>query len=127
MNRSRHKVNRRGAAGAPASTWRHGALKRLPIASAVSAALAGVPVAHAQENKQGGALEEVVVTGYTEQRRGDITGGVSTVNVEATQRQSGASVLQRLDAAVPGVTVVNSGSPGSRSTVRIEANPSLRK
>ncbi len=49
-------------------------------------------------------LEEVVVTGYTEQRRGDITGGVSSVNVEATQRQSGASVLQRLDAAVPGVT-----------------------
>jgi TonB-dependent SusC/RagA subfamily outer membrane receptor len=71
-------------------------------------------------------LEEVVVTGYTETRRGDITGGVSTVNVESTQRQSGASVLQRLDAAVPGVTVVNSGSPGSRSTVRIRGISSFQ-
>jgi len=71
-------------------------------------------------------LEEVVVTGYTEQRRGDITGGVSTVNVESTARQTGASVLQKLDAAVPGVTVVNSGSPGSRSTVRIRGISSFQ-
>src|SRR5207248_4221172 len=62
MTRNRHKINRRGGTRAPASTWRHGALKRLPIASAVTAALAGVPVAHAQESKQAGGLEEVVVT-----------------------------------------------------------------
>ena len=71
-------------------------------------------------------LEEVVVTAYTEQRRGDITGAVSSVNVESTQRQTGASVLQRLDAAVPGVTVVASGSPGSRSTVRIRGISSFQ-
>ena len=57
-------------------------------------------------------LEEVVVTAYTEQRRGDITGAVSSVNVESAQRSMGASVLQRLDAAVPGVTVAASGAPG---------------
>src|SRR5437867_10884957 len=68
MNRSRHKVNRRGGAGAPACTWRHGALKLLPIASAVTAALAGVSVAHAQESRQGGTLEEVVATA---QKRSD--------------------------------------------------------
>ena len=61
-------------------------------------------------------LEEVVVTAYTEQRRGDITGAVSSVNIASAQKQTGASVLQRLDAAVPGVTVAASGSPGSRST-----------
>src|SRR5439155_20980320 len=64
-------------------------------------------------------LEQVVVTAYTEQRRGDITGAVSSVNVENAQKQTGASVLQRLDVAVPGVTVAASGSPGARSTVRI--------
>jgi TonB-dependent starch-binding outer membrane protein SusC len=64
-------------------------------------------------------LEEVVVTGYTEQRRGDITGGVASVNVAAATKQTQASVLKSLDAAVPGVTVQSSGSPGSRSTVRI--------
>src|SRR5207302_350879 len=34
--------------------------------------------------------------------------------------------LQRLDAAVPGVTVVSSGSPGSRSTVRIRGISSFQ-
>jgi TonB-linked SusC/RagA family outer membrane protein len=71
-------------------------------------------------------LEEVVVTAYTEQRRGDITGAVSSVNVESAQRSMGASVLQRLDAAVPGVTVAASGAPGSRSTVRIRGVTSFQ-
>jgi TonB-linked SusC/RagA family outer membrane protein len=64
-------------------------------------------------------LQEVVVTGYTTQRRGDITGAVSSVNLEPVVAKSSVSVLQRLDGAVPGVTVNNSGSPGSRSTVRV--------
>ena len=71
-------------------------------------------------------LEEVVVTAYTEQRRADITGAVSSVNVESASRQTGASVLQRLDVAVPGITVVASGSPGSRSTVRIRGISSFQ-
>jgi len=64
-------------------------------------------------------LQEVVVTGYTAQRRTDITGAVSSVDLASTNRQTSTSVLQRLDGRVAGVTVNNSGSPGSRSTVRI--------
>ncbi|MFN2572111.1 MAG: SusC/RagA family TonB-linked outer membrane protein [Gemmatimonadales bacterium] len=64
-------------------------------------------------------LQEVVVTGYTSQRRADITGAVASVNLESVDRQTSSSVLQRLDGRVAGVTVENSGSPGSRSTVRI--------
>ena len=72
-------------------------------------------------------LEEVVVTAYSEeQRRGEITGAVSGVNMETVARQTGASVLQRLDASVSGVTVDNSGSPGSRSTVRIRGISSFQ-
>ncbi len=71
-------------------------------------------------------LEEVVVTAYTEQRRADITGAVASVNVEAANKQTGASVLQRLAGAVPGVTVQASGSPGSRSTVRIRGVSSFQ-
>ena len=71
-------------------------------------------------------LEEVVVTAYTEQRRADITGAVASVNLDATQRQTSASVLQRLDATVTGVTVENSGSPASRSTVRIRGISSFQ-
>jgi len=72
-------------------------------------------------------LEEVVVTAYSEsQKRSEITGAVSGVNVEQVQKSTGASVLQRLDAAVPGVTVDASGSPGSRSTVRIRGVSSFQ-
>jgi TonB-linked SusC/RagA family outer membrane protein len=70
-------------------------------------------------------LEEVVVTGYTEQRRGDITGAVASINIESAQRPTTASILQRLD-AVPGITVASSGSPGSRSTVRIRGISSFQ-
>ena len=71
-------------------------------------------------------LEQVVVTAYTEQRRGDITGAVSSVDIASAQKQTSASVLQRLDAAVPGVTVVAGGSPGARSTVRIRGISSFQ-
>jgi TonB-linked SusC/RagA family outer membrane protein len=71
-------------------------------------------------------LEQVLVTAYTEQRRGDITGAISSVDIAQAQKQTSASVLQRLDVAVPGVTVVASGSPGSRSTVRIRGVSSFQ-
>ncbi|MBA3342847.1 MAG: SusC/RagA family TonB-linked outer membrane protein [Gemmatimonadaceae bacterium] len=70
-------------------------------------------------------LEEVVVTGYTEQRRGDITGAVANVDVASVARPTGASVLQRLD-VVPGITVASNGTPGSRSTVRIRGISSFQ-
>src|SRR5690242_327566 len=71
-------------------------------------------------------LQEMVVTAYAEQRRADITGAVASANVETVQQQTGASVLQRLDVAVPGVTVNASGSPGARSTVRIRGISSFQ-
>jgi len=71
-------------------------------------------------------LEEVVVTAYTEQRRGDITGAVSSVNIEQATKQTQSSVLKAMDATVPGVTVSTSGSPGSRNTVRIRGISSFQ-
>ena len=71
-------------------------------------------------------LPDVVVTGYTTQRRQDVTGAASTVDVQSIERQSGASALQRLDGRVAGVTVDNGGSPGSRTTVRIRGISSFQ-
>jgi TonB-linked SusC/RagA family outer membrane protein len=71
-------------------------------------------------------LEEVVVTAYTTERRADITGAVATVNVDAVARPTTASVLQRLTANVPGVSVEASGSPGSRTTVRVRGISSFQ-
>ena len=64
-------------------------------------------------------LDELIVTGYSTQRRADITGAVTSIDIESASRQTSASVLQRLDGRVSGVTVDAGGSPGSRSTVRI--------
>ena len=71
-------------------------------------------------------LDPVIVTGYTAQKRADITGAVGSVNMEGAQQQTSTSVLQRLDGRVPGVQVENSGSPGSRTTVRIRGVSSFQ-
>src|SRR5216110_2317113 len=71
-------------------------------------------------------LPEVVVTGYTTQKRADITGAVATVDVAGIQQQTSTSVLQRLDGQVSGVTVEAGGSPGSRTTVRIRGVSSFQ-
>ena len=72
-------------------------------------------------------LDPVIVTGYTAQKRADITGAVSSVPMEGTaSQQTSTSVLQRLDGRVPGVQVENSGSPGSRTTVRIRGVSSFQ-
>ena len=71
-------------------------------------------------------LPDVVVTGYTTQRRQDITGAASTVDVQSIDRQSGASSLQRLDGRVAGVTIDDGGSPGSRTTIRIRGISSFQ-
>jgi TonB-linked SusC/RagA family outer membrane protein len=71
-------------------------------------------------------LDEIVVTGYTEQRRADITGAVAVVDAEALNKETSASALQRLDGKAAGVTVENSGSPGGRTTVRIRGASSFQ-
>ena len=71
-------------------------------------------------------LDPVIVTGYTSQRRTDITGAVASVNVEDAAKQTSTSMLQNLDGRVSGVTVDNSGSPGSRTTVRIRGVSSFQ-
>ncbi len=71
-------------------------------------------------------LDAVVITGYTEQRRADITGAITTVEMPSLERQTSASVLQRLDGRVPGITVNASGNPGGRSTVRIRGVSSFQ-
>ena len=54
-------------------------------------------------------LDDILATGYAEQRRGDITGAVSYVDVASTSRQNTTSVLKRLAGRAAGVTVEASG------------------
>ncbi|MCK5692199.1 MAG: carboxypeptidase-like regulatory domain-containing protein, partial [Bacteroidales bacterium] len=60
------------------------------------------------------ALDEIVVTGYTSMRRGDITGAVAIVDMEEMNQITSASVLQKLEGRAAGVQVNVNGQPGSR-------------
>ncbi|MDX1641010.1 MAG: SusC/RagA family TonB-linked outer membrane protein, partial [Balneolaceae bacterium] len=71
-------------------------------------------------------LDELIVTGYSSQRQADITGAVSTVQVEDLARNNSASVLQQMEGRVAGVTFTSNGSPGSRNVVRIRGISSFQ-
>jgi TonB-linked SusC/RagA family outer membrane protein len=65
------------------------------------------------------ALQEVVVTGYTAQRKREITGAVGVVETEKLVAIPVGNVANQLQGRTSGVTVVGDGQPGSTSKVRI--------
>jgi len=65
-------------------------------------------------------LNEVVVTGYTSQRKKDISGAVAVVDLtDAKKIPTGGSSDQILQGQAAGVTVVTGGQPGAGSSVYI--------
>ncbi len=66
-----------------------------------------------------GSLDEIVVTGYTAQKKKDITGAVAVVDVGDAKKIPATSSEQLLQGQAAGVTVINSGAPGAASTVFI--------
>jgi len=64
-------------------------------------------------------LSEIVVTGYTSQRKKDITGAVSVVSAKELTAVPAASVTQMLQGRASGVTVGNDNSPGGGTMVRV--------
>ena len=65
------------------------------------------------------ALEEVVVTGYTSQRKADLTGAVSTVSVSELAKQNENNPMKALQGRVPGMNISADGNPSGAATVRI--------
>ncbi|MEK9603092.1 MAG: TonB-dependent receptor [Flavobacteriaceae bacterium] len=72
-------------------------------------------------------LEEVVVVGYGTVLKKDVTGSLSTVEVESEVANQSTSIDQLLQGRAAGVQVIqNSGSPGSGISVKIRGTNSLR-
>ncbi len=65
------------------------------------------------------SLNEVVVTGYTAQRKKDLTGAVTVVKVADLNKQPTAQIENQLQGQASGVTVIGSGQPGQAPMVRI--------
>ena len=64
-------------------------------------------------------LEEVVVVGYSQQTRGDITGSVASVDMEEALKVPVVNAAEALQGRVTGVQVVSNGSPGAAPNVNI--------
>lgn len=65
------------------------------------------------------SLDEVVVTGYSVDKRRESTGAISTVKTKDLTTVPSASVEQQLQGRVAGLTVVTTSQPGSASQIRV--------
>ena len=64
-------------------------------------------------------LDEVVVVGYSTQRKADLTGSVSVVNTKDLSTSANTDPMRALQGKVPGMTITTDGSPVGAGTVRI--------
>lgn len=77
-----------------------------------------------KENSE--VLDEVVVVGYGQMKRSDMTGSVASVSDAAIKKSVPTSIDQVLAGRAAGVTIqANSGTPGASSTIRIRGINSL--
>jgi TonB-linked SusC/RagA family outer membrane protein len=65
------------------------------------------------------SLNEVVVTGYTTQRKADLTGAVSVVSVSELAKQNENNPMKALQGRVPGMNISADGNLAGAATVRI--------
>lgn len=70
-------------------------------------------------------LTEVIVTGYTSQRKKDITGAVSVVKAEELISIPAITAENQLQGRAAGVNIVTNSAPGQVSTVRIRGYASF--
>ncbi|WP_242457817.1 carboxypeptidase-like regulatory domain-containing protein [Pedobacter sp. BS3] len=72
------------------------------------------------------SLEQVVVVGYGTQKRKDLTGTIASVQGEEIERFTTTNPVAALQGKVPGMTITNAGSPGSKPTVRLRGISSTK-
>ena len=71
-------------------------------------------------------LDELVVTGYTQERRRFVSGAIASIKPEAVKEVPVTQIQDVLRGRTPGVLIVqNSGTPGSAMTVRIRGSSSI--
>ena len=72
------------------------------------------------------SLQEVVVIGYGEVAKRDLTGAVSTISKDVVSKTQATTIEQVLQGRAAGVNIIsNDGSPGGGITINIRGNGSL--
>jgi len=74
------------------------------------------------ENTQ---LQEVIIIGYGTQKVKDLTAPIVSLKGEELNKQMTSNVMQALQGKVAGVQIINSGIPGSGSSVKIRGVGSI--
>ncbi len=64
-------------------------------------------------------LNEMVVVGYTVEKKADLTGAVAVVDTKALKTASDPDPIRALQGKVPGMTITTNGSPSGTGTIRI--------
>ena len=72
------------------------------------------------------SLEEIVIVGYGQQKKKDITGSISSVSQREIANQPAASIDNLLQGRAAGVQISqSSGAPGGRTSIRIRGASSI--
>jgi TonB-linked SusC/RagA family outer membrane protein len=79
----------------------------------------GQTVVDAKLNEESKALNEIVVVGYSTQKRKDLTGAITVVNVGDMNKNPTGSINEQLQGQAAGVTINSSGQPGQEPDVHI--------
>jgi len=96
-----------------------------PAFKAVTVMAGGEVTADFTMSSQAIGLSEIVVTGYGEQRAGDITGAVTQVNADDFNTGRNVSPGQLIQSKVAGVQVVDNNEPGGGLSVRVRGTTSV--
>ncbi len=65
------------------------------------------------------ALNELVVTGYTVQRKADLTGAVSVMDMKQPISENTGSIINSMQGRLPGVSVTTNAAPGGGGSIRV--------
>lgn len=79
--------------------------------------------------EQSEGLEEVVIVGYGTQKKGNLTGAISTIDAEVLESRPVSNVMQAIQGSAPGLllSVNNSGgSPGANMSISIRGVGNLQ-
>ncbi|SHE61524.1 TonB-linked outer membrane protein, SusC/RagA family [Arenibacter palladensis] len=72
------------------------------------------------------ALDEVIITGYGTQKKGEVTAAISSVDASAIERIATSSSIDAIKGQVAGVDIqADGGRPGENSTIRIRGRRSI--
>jgi TonB-linked SusC/RagA family outer membrane protein len=70
-------------------------------------------------------LDEVVVTGYTSEKKADLTGAVAIAPVASLKTIPDTDPMRALQGRIAGVTITDDGSPSGTGTIRIRGIGSI--